>query len=603
MEPAGSSGAAAVPPEAAAAAAAPPAAAPATSTSFAPPSHATSAPTLLPKPAKPGPAAVTSSGGGGAPASWIKGAGAGSSGGGKESAAGGGKAKELGAAFEAKAKEAAAAAAGPGSASAGGGAPSAGGSSRQLFGGGGGGSSAGGGGSSAGGGKEVGELETIACGSGGVDEMRRALPDESLPYFGMLRLTIGEGTYAREKTVLVHYSPDACPGVKKAKASARKPDVRRALGDVHSDWLVTSTADLAVGPMLEAMKHMASDSTKGGVDIKKMKADYEAMIASSAVGAAGGGKGGAKVDIKNATGRLTAAEMPSKIPSHAALKAVRDVLGPFNWALFAPSEPGKELEFVNAGSLSVNGEGTHIIVSACCCWCLLTPSPPPHTHHHTHTSLTRARTTYPRPTRAFFSAECIKWLKEDENYYGILRIGFGQAPFRRTKWVFFTFSGPKVGVVKRTKAAGAKNHMKTALGPCSVEMQVTTVEELTLPLVIDKVKKLPGVDGACAALRVVHCHALLRTIPPPFSFTHTQTHTLRPTPAPAYCACPGESVTEANEANLDNFMKALEEEAKAAASFFGDDSAAAPTGKGRAITDVVKEIKSGKGINWALFNV
>jgi hypothetical protein len=62
-------------------------------------------------------------------------------------------------------------------------------------------------------------------------------------------------------------------------------------------------------------------------------------------------------------------------------------------------------------------------------------------------------------------------------------------------------------------------------------------------------------------------------------------------------------VTEANEANLDNFMKALEEEAKAAASFFGDDSAAAPTGKGRAITDVVKEIKSGKGINWALFNV
>ena len=62
-------------------------------------------------------------------------------------------------------------------------------------------------------------------------------------------------------------------------------------------------------------------------------------------------------------------------------------------------------------------------------------------------------------------------------------------------------------------------------------------------------------------------------------------------------------MTEANEANLDNFMKALEEEAKAAASFFGDDSAAATTGKGRAITDVVKEIKSGKGINWALFNV
>ena len=69
------------------------------------------------------------------------------------------------------------------------------------------------------------------------------------------------------------------------------------------------------------------------------------------------------------------------------------------------------------------------------------------------------------------------------------------APFRRTKWVFFTFSGPKVGVVKRSKAASAKPNMKAALGPCSVDMQVTSLEELTLPMVLDKIKKLPGVDG------------------------------------------------------------------------------------------------------------
>ncbi len=56
--------------------------------------------------------------------------------------------------------------------------------------------------------------------------------------------------------------------------------------------------------------------------------------------------------------------------------------------------------------------------------------------------------------------------------------------------------------------------------------------------------------------------------------------------------------------NLDNFMKALEEEAKAAAAYFGDDAApAAPNGKGRALTDVVGEIRKGKGINWALFGV
>jgi hypothetical protein len=56
--------------------------------------------------------------------------------------------------------------------------------------------------------------------------------------------------------------------------------------------------------------------------------------------------------------------------------------------------------------------------------------------------------------------------------------------------------------------------------------------------------------------------------------------------------------------NLDNFMKALEEEAKAAATFFGDDAAPpAPNGKGRALTEVIGEIRKGKGINWALFGV
>jgi hypothetical protein len=53
-------------------------------------------------------------------------------------------------------------------------------------------------------------------------------------------------------------------------------------------------------------------------------------------------------------------------------------------------------------------------------------------------------------------------------------------------------------------------------------------------------------------------------------------------------------------------MKALEEEAKAAAEFFGDGEAAGPAepaGKGRPPSDVVAEIRKGKGINWALFSV
>ena len=65
-------------------------------------------------------------------------------------------------------------------------------------------------------------------------------------------------------------------------------------------------------------------------------------------------------------------------------------------------------------------------------------------------------------------------------------------------------------------------------------------------------------------------------------------------------------MNESNEVNIDNFMKALEEEAQAAAAFFGDgELVAEPAGKGRPPADVVTEIrKAGKGgINWALFSV
>ena len=33
------------------------------------------------------------------------------------------------------------------------------------------------------------------------------------------------------------------------------------------------------------------------------------------------------------------------------------------------------------------------------------------------------------------------WLKEDQMYYGLLRLGFGTGKFRRTKWIAVWWSG------------------------------------------------------------------------------------------------------------------------------------------------------------------
>lgn len=130
-------------------------------------------------------------------------------------------------------------------------------------------------------------METLACGSGGIEELRRSLPDENVPTYGMLRLTVGEGAFSRcvraspvavvararalaahydycslaahartilrarrrrrltcpptrvsvrarrsQKTVLITYSPDSCAGIKKAKFQAKKADVKKTIGDV-----------------------------------------------------------------------------------------------------------------------------------------------------------------------------------------------------------------------------------------------------------------------------------------------------------------------------------------------------------------------------------
>ena len=77
--------------------------------------------------------------------------------------------------------------------------------------------------------------------------------------------------------------------------------MRKVLGDVHLEWAVSNVADLSVEGMLEASRHIAADSSAAGFSIAKMKADYEAMIASATAAT----KGPVKIDLLAATGRKT----------------------------------------------------------------------------------------------------------------------------------------------------------------------------------------------------------------------------------------------------------------------------------------------------------
>lgn len=200
-------------------------------------------------------------------------------------------------------------------------------------------------------------MSTLACGAGGVEEMAKFVP-EGQALFGMIRVTVGSGTFKRDKLILASIMPAALSGIKKAKVANKKAAVKGVLGDVHAEWVVEDAAAMTVEGLLEAVKHIAADNAVSGFNIKQAKADYEAMIAAAqaAKGGAGGGAGApVKINLLAATGRKTASEMAVKVPADVALKAVRETMGPFNWLLVAPTDAGKPLELVNAGSLSVNG--------------------------------------------------------------------------------------------------------------------------------------------------------------------------------------------------------------------------------------------------------
>lgn len=154
----------------------------------------------------------------------------------------------------------------------------------------------------------------------------------------------------------------------------------------------------------------------------------------------------------------------------------------------------------------------------------------------------------------------VKWLQEDQFYYGLLRLGFGTGRFRRTKWVFVVWSGPKVPMVKRARAMSQRAALKTKLGPASVDIEAASLDDITLEAVIDKVKRAAVVDGDD-----VH------SAEDPYS--------------------------------VENFMKALEEEAAASASFFGD-SGLQVGGSTKSAETLLRELRThGHSTNWVAFTV
>jgi len=341
----------------------------------------------------------------------------------------------------------------------------------------------------------------VGAGSKGIAELGSKVQADTVT-FALVRVPFGSGTFARDKCILLHVNSEACPPIRRGRINGRKADVRKALGDVHAELVLSDVAEVKLEHVLEELKKViASDDSGASVSISKLKEDYEAMIAKSDSAAEGAKAGAGGVALT----RKTAAEL-GNIKADQALKAVREPMGPFNWFLCDP-----DFNFVNSGSLS--------------------------------------------------APEMVKWLKDDQSCFGLLRMGFGSGRFRRTKWIFLVWSGSKVGMVKRAKAAGNRGAMKGKLGATSVDIEATSAEDVTLEAIIDKVRRATAVDGDDV------------------------------------------KSAEGDPYSVENFMKALAEEAAASGSFFGDSGLVVGEGGGsKTAEQLIKELHTaGSSTNWVAF--
>lgn len=165
--------------------------------------------------------------------------------------------------------------------------------------------------------------------------------------------------------------------------------------------------------------------------------------------------------------------------------------------------------------------------------------------------------------------ELVKFLPEDDCSFGLIRMGFGTGRFRRTKWIKLEFSPAQLSIVKKAKATASRAPMRGKLGPSSIDLELAEKADLTITAIIDKIKRATVIDGD------------------------------------------GADASSRDEISVESFMKALEEEAKASAAFFGDSGDVLNAGAGassgavtKSVEEILKELRStGASTNWAVFTV
>jgi hypothetical protein len=177
-------------------------------------------------------------------------------------------------------------------------------------------------------------MDCIASGHGGLEDLVEAL-DEERVIFGMMKFSLGDGMFAREKFVYLHFNGADCKGMKKAKDNSKKEPTVKAMGGAHTEMNFERKEDISIEGIVDhCLRYLVID---GGT---YNKAQMQEIIEQQME--------------KQETGKIGTATELGMDPSDdfmAILEQVRSEGGKFNWILANP-EPGRP-SFHEAGTGSL----------------------------------------------------------------------------------------------------------------------------------------------------------------------------------------------------------------------------------------------------------
>mmetsp|Transcript_47984 Transcript_47984/g.104421 ORF Transcript_47984/g.104421 Transcript_47984/m.104421 type:complete len:570 (+) Transcript_47984:59-1768(+) len=294
-------------------------------------------------------------------------------------------------------------------------------------------------------------LSLLGSGCDGVDEMQALLDDRSV-LWAILRFELGSGSFRRQKMVFMHINGEECPAMKRGRANAFTSQAQRLLAGgedsegFHASVEVTQKDEVTSEKLMERIRSFFVEDDLGDIMVQwrsEGKFQRHGKVSRSM-------SLPAYVEpVKEKPPRCMPGHQSSELFSTGrdALRAVADPFGLWNWVLLG----------ADAVALPMVGGGTGSVDEL----------------------------------RAFASD------REDQVFFGLLRLGFGVARLRRTRHIFLHICGKRVSVVKRGQLGALRAQMEKAVqnfAHCPVSLVDVSPEELQLEAVIDRVRRAVVVD-------------------------------------------------------------------------------------------------------------